>query len=439
MKVKYAFNLGRVFTLSLAELFAVFENMGLNFRLVDLYREILIVETETPLAAPKLQKQLGGTIKIMAVLDSLGRKQQFGPAAVFKEYFDAKLLKENFLAQASGKIQIGVSLYPMAKGLPLRGEARRLGLGIKELLAAAGFSVRIVLPQFEAIALPSVVVTNEHLLEKGAEISFLVGSERIYLAKTLTVQDFEDYGRRDYQRPARDNQIGMLPPKVAQVMINLARVPHSALSNLKSAILDPFVGCGTILQEAMIMGFRGVGSDISEKAVNNSDKNLEWIKNRYKLPPGRFELVVSDVKDLPKNLPKLSYEAIVTEGSLGPPYQELPNDNEIEANFRNLQKIYLAAFRNFKEILGPGEKRIVIALPAYRRDKTYRHFEIIDKILKLGYDIVNPLPEVLEERYDFLSVTARKSIIYDRKDQFVSREIFIFSASGKRGTKSNGS
>ena len=106
MKLKYAFNLGRVFTLSLAELFAVFENMGLNFRLVELYREVLIIETEQELEVHKLQKRLGGTIKIMKVLDSLGRKKFLGPSAVFKNYFDAKMLKEQFLPSgATGKIQ----------------------------------------------------------------------------------------------------------------------------------------------------------------------------------------------------------------------------------------------------------------------------------------------------------------------------------------------
>jgi len=278
MKLKYAFNLGRVFTLSLAELFSVFESMGLDFRLVDLYREVLIIETETPLDAAKLQKRLGGTIKIMEVLDSLGRKKDFGPSWVFKDYFDAKNLKEKFLGNRTGKIQIGISIYPLARELPLRGENKRLGLEIKKILTVASYSVRIVFPQLEAISLPSVVVTNEHLLEKGAEIDFLVGEERIYLARTLTVQDFGDYGRRDYQRPARDNHIGMLPPKVAQEMINLAQVKLPMAPN--SVILDPFVGSGTLLQEAMIMGYKTVGSDISEKAVEDAEKNLQWIKNR---------------------------------------------------------------------------------------------------------------------------------------------------------------
>lgn len=428
MKLKYAFNLGRVFTLSLAEVFAVFESMALDFRLVDLYREVLIVETEIELDVTALQKRLGGTIKIMQVLDSLGRKKTLGPSIVFKEYFDAKLIKEKFLKNPSGKLQIGVSLYPLATQLPLHGEAKRLGLKIKEILTVAGFSVRVVLPQNEAIALPSVVVTNEHLLEKGAEIDFLVGAERIYLAKTLTVQNFEDYGRRDYQRPVRDSQVGMLPPKVAQIMINLAAIPATALKSSKSAILDPFVGSGTIIQEAIMMGYKGLGSDISNKAIDGAEKNLQWIKNRYKLPPTRYEVFVSDIKDIARNLPKIVVEAIITEGTLGPGYAQAPKIDEAKANFQALEDIYISAFQAFKAFLSP-EKRIVIALPAYRINNQYLFFSIIDKIVKLGYDIVDPLPEVVLESFAFLRVTERKSIIYDRKDQFVSREIFIFKLS----------
>jgi len=424
MKLKYAFNLGRVFTLSLAELFAVFENIGISFRLVDLYREVLIIETEGALEVQKLQKRLGGTIKIMSVLDSVPRKKIQGPYHVFKDYFDIKILRDKILATTSGKLQVGVSMYPMAAGLPLRGEIKRLGLMIKDVLVKAGHSTRMVFPQMEGLSLPSVVVANEHLLEKGAEICFLVGFERIYLAKTLTYQNFEDYGRRDYQRPVRSTQIGMLPPKVAQIMINLALVPLSAAGSTKIAVLDPFTGSGTVLQEAMLMGFKTVGSDVSPLATENAEKNLLWFKNRYQVPPNRFELITCDVAKLPENLPKYEYAAIVTEGTLGPAYAEAPSEKEIQKNFKNLEPTYLSAFKTFAKVLKPAS-RVVIALPAYRIGTSYHFFPVIDKIKKLGYDVVYPVPEVVVGKYAFLQITKRGSIIYDRKDQFVSREIFV--------------
>ena len=348
---------------------------------------------------------------------------------MFKDYFDTKILKEKVLGPQglSNKVVFGVSIYPLASNLPIWGEAKRIGLSLKQILIAGGSSARVVLPQRESQALPSVAVTNEHLLQKGAEICFLVGFERIYLAKTLTVQDFEDYGRRDYQRPVRDAKIGMLPPKVAQIMINLAQLPENYSKSPNHVILDPFVGSATIVQEAMIMGFRALGSDIADKAVENAEKNLSWIKNRYKLPPNKFELFVSDVSDLKKNLPKVTCEAVITEGTLGPTYTVAPDLGEIKKNYENLSKIYLAAFKIFKTILGEG-KRVVIAFPAYRTGNSYATFPIVDKVLDLGYHIVDPLPEVLLKQFDFLKVTTRKSIIYDRKDQFVSREIFIFKS-----------
>ena len=427
MKTKYAFNLGRVYTLSLAEIFAVFEKLKLSFSLIDLYKEILIIETEDELDTKALQKTLGGTVKIMIILDELGRKKDAGPSRVFEDYFDAKVLREKFFpGYSSGKITFGISIYQVTKELPyLRDANKRIGLDIKKIMKVAGISSRAVFPQKGGLALPSVAVTNERLLETGAEIDFLIGLDKLWLAKTLSVQNFEDYGRRDYQRPVRNSQVGMLPPKVAQIMVNLAKLPEDSKGDPQRAMLDPFVGSGTIIQEAMIQGYKGLGSDISEEQVRSAEINLEWIRNRYSLPPGRYEIIKADVKDLEKSLPKLKLTAVVTEGTLGPAYKQPPTRQEVKQNFKDLEKIYLLAFKSFKKILNTGQL-VVIALPAYRLSNSYTFFPIIDKIEKLGYNLLNPVPEVLLDQFDFLQVTDRKSIIYDRKDQFVSREILIF-------------
>ena len=110
---------------------------------------------------------------------------------------------------------------------------------------------------------------------------------------------------------------------------------------------------------------------------------------------------------------------------MGPAYKQPPTRQEVKQNFKDLEKIYLLAFKSFKKILNTGQL-VVIALPAYRLSSSYTFFPIIDKIEKLGYNLLNPVPEVPLDQFDFLQVTDRKSIIYDRKDQFVSREILIF-------------
>lgn len=420
-----AFHLGRVYTLSLAELLAVFSQKNLDYSVKELYREILLIETPHQLDLESLEKRLGGVVKIMEIVDILpNRKASDQLSYVVKDYFHPNILKINYFRQVSSKIQFGISIYPLSDKVRLYGQNKKIGLEIKRKLQAFQISCRVVIPEGAALALPSVAVTNNQLLQKGAEIDLLVSEKNIYIGKTAAVQDFVDYGRRDYQRPARDLHVGLVPPKVAQMMINMARIPNQA-KNDHGFILDPFVGGGTIVQEAMLMGYKVLGADISQKAVDDAEKNLNWFRTRYKLPPNRFELLVSDVRSLKKAIEERPISGVVTEGTLGPAYINAPDKTQIEKNFTDLAKTYLAAFEELKKILQAGQT-IVAALPAYRVNDGYVSFPIIDKILKLGYAIVAPLPTELTSKYKFLKVTPRNSIIYDRKDQVVVREIMIF-------------
>lgn len=424
LNMKLAFHLGRVYTLSLAEILSVLKRRGVEYEIVELFTEILILKTPDELDIKSLQRRLGGTIKIMRVVDELTKKQPDDYVNfTLKKYLKPQNLQK-LLTAYKGKVQFGVSLYPLSDKVRLRGQTKRVAMEIKKTLQENGVSCRVVIPEGNSLALPSVAVTNNQILDKGAEIDLLVSEMKIYIAKTLSVQDFADYGRRDYQRPARDKKSGMLPPKVAQMMINLAEYKANEKDS-GSLILDPFVGSGTVLQEAMLMGFRVLGSDLSQKAVDDAEKNLNWFRIRYKLPPHRFELEVSDVAHIAETFQEKKPVAVITEGTLGPTYTEEPDKKQIGKNFEELGKIYINAFKQFKKILEKG-RTVVTALPAYRVDGKYISFPTVDKILKLGYDIQNSITEEMIKVYPFLKITPRKSVIYDRKDQIVVREIIIF-------------
>lgn len=62
---------------------------------------------------------------------------------------------------------------------------------------------------------------------------------------------------------------GSMSPKLARCMINLSRVKSGDL------LLDPFCGTGGILIEAGIVGTRIIGTDIDEKMVKGTTKNLK--------------------------------------------------------------------------------------------------------------------------------------------------------------------
>jgi len=416
--------------MSLAEILQVLTSLGVIFKIMACSPEVVVIETDQPLNAQALQQRLGGIIKIIRLFDTFQKKGKEYPSQVLINYFTFKRIKDYF-QEYSGKKQFGVSIYALDPTLQFREEVTRIAFLIKKILQDQAQSVRAVLPQFPAQALSSVQVNENQLLQKGAEIIVICGNQRIFVGKTLIVQNYEDYGRRDFQRPARDEKVGMIPPKVAQTMLNLA-LPLKPLEY----ILDPFCGCGTILQEAILMGYQAIGSDLEQKMIENSEKNLEWFRNRYHVPPNRYKLFKSHAAEISIQLPKYKVAAVVTEGTLGPIYGKVPKKTEMQANFKNLEKLYDQVFKEFKKILAPGSK-VVISLPAYKtRLSDYEFMPSLDFVLQNGYTILDPLSEGLTTKYRFLRVTPRKSMIYDRRDQIVAREIFIFQL-GNTSTNSS--
>lgn len=445
--MKYAFVLGRVYTLSVAELLSVLEKpdvslglAGSPVKILEASPEVMLVETAAPLQTEKLQKKLGGVIKILQVVDSVKKREQDSLNFALKHYFKPSLLKKNFFKDYKGKVQFGISVYLLDMDLLKRpiqnsrdnhatqsfnsvfSEPKRLGMMIKNTITDMGESIRLVLPEFNSLALASVAVTKNLLLQKGAEICLLAGKQTVHVAKTVSVQDFEDYGRRDYQRPARDEKQGMIPPKVAQVMLNLAGAKNG------ETVLDPFCGIGTIIQEGLLLGYRMIGSDINKVAIKGSEQNLEWFRNRYKIAPGKYGVEVSDatkVSDLIEKS-KSQITAIVTEGTLGPLYSQYPKPDEIAKNFKDLEKLYKSSFKEFAKFL-PKQAKIVMCLPAYRKNRdAYEMFPTLDFAAALGYNLLDIIPSAISAKLPFLRLTKRGTAIYDRKDQIVAREIVIF-------------
>jgi tRNA G10 N-methylase Trm11 len=431
--MQYAFVLGRVYTLSLAELLAALPKLYTGeIKILEVSFEVLIIETSTPLDVEKMQHALGGTIKILKILDFVKKRDGDSVNFALRNYFKPSKIKTDYLKNQSGKIQFGVSIYLLDKALneQAQGEPKRLGMFIKRAMQDSGSSIRLVLPEFTALSLASVVVTKNLLLQKGAEICVIVGVDRLYVGKTVAVQDFEDYGRRDYQRPVRDEKQGMLPPKVAQIMLNLAKVGSA------DVILDPFCGVATLVQEGVLLGFRMLGTDINPKAIAASEKNLEWFRNRYKVSPGRYHVEVSDalaVNHVIETLGKLGafkkVSAIVTEGYLGPMYATYPKKPEIEANFKQLETLYRAAFEEFSKFLDKGS-RVVICLPAYKHSLLgYAPMPSLDFATGFGYNLVDIIPPEVTKQFPFLKLTDRNTVIYDRKNQIIAREIVVFEKS----------
>jgi tRNA G10 N-methylase Trm11 len=200
----------------------------------------------------------------------------------------------------------------------------------------------------------------------------------------------------------------MLPPKLAQIMINLAQI-----NDQDALIIDPFCGSGTILSEAMLLGYRNLfASDISLKAVEDTRRNFNWTKEIYKVTESKLKLFTKNVLALSKFIKAESVAAIITEPYLGP-QRNLQN---IPTVIRDLEGLYSQAIGEFKKVLLP-QGRVVMVWPLF-----YGQRPISPDFT--GFKLLDMLPgEFIGSK--LLKKNNRETIIYGRPGQRVYREIAV--------------
>lgn len=405
MRNLYFFILGRNPTLSIAEIFSkINERIRTNFFRIS--NEFLILETKNEINIKELQEELGGTIKIGKILTQIEKNLE----EINLNLFLNELPKNK-------KVFFGFSLYQSNKSSikDLRFKIKDLALTIKRKLKENGISSRWVISKERTLS--SVIVKKNKLLNQGAEFNFLVEKNKIYLGKTLTCQEFEEYEKIDFNRPARKIEKGMIPLKLAKIMINLAMIEKD------KTILDPFCGSGTILQEAILMSYKKIiGTDVSQEAIENTQKNLNWLFENLKLNSSKLKIEVkkTDVRNLSQKISPNSIEAIITEPYLGP----IKISNFKFKLLNELSNLYLSAFQEFKKVL-KKDGRVVIIFPIFKIKNKLHFLPILEELKKTGWQIINPIPKILLNN-PVIKITERNSIIYSRPDQKILREIFIF-------------
>lgn len=293
-----------------------------------------------------------------------------------------------------GKITLGVSDYSEhASPRKAQGEALKL----KKILTRHGRSVRVVENKTATLS----TATSLHNGLSGAKSNKV---ELILVDKTwwkvIGVQDIDAYAKRDQARPARDAKVGMLPPKLAQILINLCGpLPAGA------RVLDPFCGTGVVLQEAILMGYKAYGTDLEQRMIDYTKKNLDWLikdgdNSVYSLSQG-------DATSFKWEQP---IDAVACEGFLGQPMSQPPVEIKLKSEKQRCGAIVLGFLKNLSEQIKSGTP-VVIAVPAWLRPNgKYSRLEILDEIEKLGYNLLNQ---------------SREGLLYYREDQVVARDIII--------------
>ena len=408
---RWVFILGRLPDLGVAETLAVLGSLGIQHTSERIAKNVLLIECGDDVDLVSLHDRLGGTIKI-GLLDQEYPRELDARDMLVEALKPDSMLRFDKLKK--GRWTFGISLYGVDQGADVVQSIRDFGLDIKRYFKSRKRSARFVAARGHSQALSSVVVKGNGLLgEAGAEILLIVGPSRLYRAITQSVQDFEAYSKRDYGRPERNPKAGSLPPKLAQTLLNLAGQKSGAL------VHDPFCGIGTILQEGLLMGYIMSGSDSDKDQVQRTRKNLEWLAQTHPVAPlSPQALAVSEAQSVS---PKAgSINALVTEGVLGPPRSTPFDKRYADTITQQLRDMWLHTLRHWKKKLLTADGVVVMTLPALKTSQGRVYVPLLDDLAGLGYRLDTLVPSRFMSGMAF---SERNTLVYDRPDQVVGREV----------------
>lgn len=401
MSYEYVFFLGSHTTLSHIELTAAFRTHGIEAT-VDLEElaKVAVVTTRSPIESGLLRR-LGGCDRFASLL------------ARFDQLPTADQIVEALQPLPEKKWQLGLSLITSQN---ING--KKLVIEVKKATRAKGSKVAFVLPKHGKQLNAAQVIFNDLTAHGNAEVTLIETAAGWLMTRTVAVQDIAGYELRDTKRPGRDAQVGMLPPKVAQMMVNVALGAFDPQEKPRT-ILDPFCGMGTVLQEGWLLGQKMVGSDASDRMIEYAGRNLQWLYGHFK--PARElqpELLVHDVQVPFPDSWQNSFDAIVTEPFLGKPLSSPLPYRAWQQRYKELQRLYLAFFRHSRHVLR-DEGVIVALLPVVavaggqKPSPTPLPQSFLDEVAQLGYRMEQLAPD-------------REAVVYGRPDALVKRELTLW-------------
>jgi tRNA (guanine10-N2)-dimethyltransferase len=384
--------LGRQPALGLAELESLYGASAVS----------LVAQQIAGLTMPAAQvdfKRLGGSTRVAEVIAEV-------PSKLWKDVEKqlAKSIVEISNGMPEGKLRIGFSTF----GIPVTpAKLNASGLTLKKIIRGkTSRSVRLI-PNPELELNTAQVLHNQLTGPTGIEMLIIATTDgTTLLARTTAVQDIDSYTLRDRGRPKRDARVGMLPPKLAQTIINLAT--RDANPN-DITLLDPFCGTGVILQEAGLMHMQVYGTDLEDRMVKYSRENVEWIQERLDVS---FDWKVAE-GDATAIQWEPGFNVVAGETYLGRPFTDRPDAEILAQTLSEVNLILKRFLQNLAPQIAPGT-RLCLAVPAWQtRPHEFKHLPLVDQIADLGYN---------RTRFEHVR---DEDLLYYREDQYTARELLV--------------
>ncbi len=357
---QYLFVLGRNPDLSLLEILAYCRRKKIVYKLVENTDEVAIFEMQGFDEYVAI-KELGGTVKI-------GRPQ--GDALNYQGTKNKVVYAVNYFKADPSKIDKKIKqliAQEELKGTRRHGKTRKID--------------------------PS----------KAQNLDFEFLAYRDTLFRTTAVSNPKLYKERDITRPAYD-PLKVISIRLAKILINLAEA--------KEEVFDPFCGQGTILQEAVLLGYLAIGVDKTEA---DARKNLEWLEQKHQKVKGRWQVFRGDATDLRQFK---VIETVVTEPYLGPFHHGLPSVQEAEQIADDLRILYRKTLMELaKKVTG----KVIIIFPELKtRTGDIVSLDIDTIIVRSGFKFT-PILSSLQNPIPYI----------DKKDK-INRYIYILEKNEKK-------
>lgn len=342
-------------------------------------------------------QRLGGSQKIGRVIQRLDSTSwQSVSRSIVSHY--AKTLATS----ETGKITLGISAYDFPVSPR---DIQKTGLVLKSKVKANGVSLRLIPNKESALSTATSHHNKLGLSPNKIELLVIKGKKHTIIAESTGAQNITALAARDQGRPRRDAFVGMLPPKLAQMMINMA----VGTQDMPLRVLDPFCGTGVLLQEALLLGYNAYGTDLAEKMIRYSHDNLEWLQKNYHTT-GEWQLAEGDAMDTRWQQP---INAVASEAYLGQPFSAPPSPAKLTEVRGNCNHIIGSFLRNLSSQVESGTP-VALAVPAWKDAfGGFTHLPLVQKITDYGFDRLQ------------LETVDTEKLLYFRPGQVVAREILL--------------